>query len=87
MSQRTWIYLVFQTFVCVYGYKRATVGLLENAPKYGVYPHKTSDDIYMNPCKACKYDSSDISNAIIARALEDTVYNPDCIHGSACTCS
>ena len=74
MLQITWIYLVFQTFVCVYGYKRATVGLLENAPKYGVYPHKTSDDIYMNPCKACKYDSSDISDSIIARKILTSLY-------------
>lgn len=32
----------------------AAVGLIEDAPKYGTYPHKISNDHYMDPCKACK---------------------------------
>ena len=70
MLQRTWIYLFFQTFVCVYGDKHATVGLLENAPKYGTYPHKTSDDIYMDPCKACKYPFFDNWDAVNVRNVQ-----------------
>lgn len=30
----------------------ASVGLIDNAPKYGTFPHKTSNDQYMDPCKA-----------------------------------
>lgn len=35
--------------------RHARVRLVENAPEYGTYPHKTSNDIYMDPCKACKF--------------------------------
>ncbi|XP_053392429.1 tolloid-like protein 1 isoform X5 [Mercenaria mercenaria] len=35
--------------------KRASVGLIENAPKYGTYPHKSSNDHYMDPCKAYSF--------------------------------
>jgi hypothetical protein len=34
--------------------KIASIGLLDDAPKYGTYPHKSSNDQYMDPCKACK---------------------------------
>ncbi|XP_052268222.1 bone morphogenetic protein 1 homolog [Dreissena polymorpha] len=39
-----WIYVICDS--------TARSGLIENAPKYGTYPHKTSNDIYMDPCKA-----------------------------------
>ena len=54
MPRKTWILLLLQGVVCVYCERRAKVGLIENAPSYGTYPHKTSNDIYMDPCKACK---------------------------------
>jgi len=38
----------------VNGEKHAHVGLVENASEYGTYPHKSSTDAYMDPCKACK---------------------------------
>lgn len=60
MLQRIWIFILFQGFICVCCEHRAKVGLLENAPKYGTYPHKTSDDIYMDPCKAYAF-SGDIA--------------------------
>lgn len=40
--------------LCANGERHAHVGLLETAPEYGTYPHKSSSDIYMDPCKACK---------------------------------
>lgn len=40
--------------LCVYSEHRAHVGLVETAPEYGTYPHKTSRDLYMDPCKARK---------------------------------
>lgn len=35
--------------------RKVTVGHVESAPKYGSYPYKTSNDIFMDPCKACKF--------------------------------
>jgi hypothetical protein len=54
--------------------KPASVGLIEEAIQYGTYPHKISDDSYMDPCKACKsvaimHYFCDISNIQYIRML------------------
>lgn len=57
MEYRTGIYFILQIFgfSIVACEKRASVGNIDNAPKYGTYPHKCSNDQFMDPCKACKY--------------------------------
>ena len=58
MELQKGIYLILHffgiTFINCDTSKVATVGLIEEAPKYGTYPHKSSNDNYMDPCKACK---------------------------------
>ena len=58
MELRTAIYFILQCFgvsvINCHINKPASVGLLENAPKYGAFPYKSSNDHYMDPCKACK---------------------------------
>lgn len=58
MELRTGIYFILQIFgvsLVTCDKKHASVGLIENAPKYGTFPHKSSNDQYMDPCKACKF--------------------------------
>lgn len=58
MQIRTGIYLILTIFGVSFvtcDTKHASVGLIEDAPKYGTYPHKSSTDEYMDPCKAYSF--------------------------------
>lgn len=60
MELQTMIYVLLQSVIvsfveCDKDIKLASVGLFEEAPEYGTYPYKTSEDHYMDPCKACKF--------------------------------
>lgn len=58
MELRTGVYIILHFFgvsTVISGTKHASVGLIENAPRYGTYEHRSSKDQYMDPCKACKF--------------------------------
>ena len=52
---RTLYFVCVQYLTLVLCERRANVGQIDLAPKYGTYPYLTSNDIYMDPCKAREY--------------------------------